>query len=250
MNMTDETKNEAAPAAEPGTSTAASGDVPPSGSASKPPTALAVDQKSQLIVARDNGDVLRIIKVLAKGLVFPKTLDTDDKKIAAWQFAASLGLPPAVTIQNLAVIQGSVAMWGQLPKALADRTGQMEDYQLLLLDAQQKVICSEEKNLDAPVWGAITRMRRNKRRLNEYYFTEPEAIKAGLIAKGGTWDTYRKIMYARRTTGHAVKFEFPDALLGCPIAEYDFHEAPDLKDVTPRMAAPDADEVARALAED
>jgi len=254
MNMTDETKNEAAPAAEPGTSTAASGDVPPSGPASSPKpekvAAIAVDQKSQLLVARDNGELLRMIRLMAKGMAFPKAFDTDEKIIAGWQVAASLGLPPMVAIQNLYLVHGSVAMWGQLPKALAERTGQLEDFKIILFDDAQKVISLENKNLEAPVWGAVTQLRRTKRSMNEYSFTEPEAKAAGLFDSTPTWKKYRKIMYARRTMGHGIKFDFPDALMGVPVAEYDFHEAPDLKDVTPKMADPDADDVARALAED
>lgn len=195
--------------------------------------AIAVDQKSQLIVARDNSELVRMITLFSKGTAFPKTLDTPEKIIAAWQVAASLNLPPMVAIQNLAVIHGSVSMWGQLPKALAERTGQLEDYKLILFDKEQKQICLGEKNLGADVWGAVVQIRRSKRSVNEYSFTEPEAKKAGLLNKAGPWTDYRKIMYARRASGHAMKFEFPDALMGVPVAEYDFHQAPDLKDVTP-----------------
>lgn len=244
----DEIKNEAATAAEPGTTNAAPGEVPPSGPASSKVTALTVDQKSQLIVARDNGELLRMIRLMAKGTAFPKAFDTDEKIIAGWQMAASLGLPPMVAIQNLYLVHGSVAMWGQLPKALAERTGQLEDFKLILFDNAQKVISLENKNLDAEVWGAVTQLRRSKRSMNEYSFTEPEALKAGLLNKSGPWTQYRKIMYARRTIGHGIKFDFPDALMGVPVAEYDFHEAPDLKDVTPRGADPEADAVAAALA--
>lgn len=186
-----------------------------------------------LIVARDNAELYRMISLMMKGMAFPKTLDTMAKVVAAWQVAASLKLPPAVAIQNLAVIHGSVCMWGQLPKALAEGTGQMEDFKLIYFDPAQKVISLDNKNLDAPVWGAATQMRRTKRSMNEYFFTEVEAKKAGLLNKAGPWTDYRKIMYARRTVGHAIKFEFPDAVMGVGIAEYDFHEAPDLKDVTP-----------------
>lgn len=208
-------------------------------------TPIAVDQKSQLMVARDNGELLRMVKVMMNGMAIPKTLDSPEKVIAAWQVAASLGLPPAVAIQNLAIIHGSVSMWGQLPKALAERTGQMEEFKLILFDETQKVISLENKNLEAPVWGAVTQMRRTKRSMNEYYFTEIEAKKAGLYSKSGPWQDYRKIMYARRTMGHACKFEFPDALMGVPVAEYDHHAAPDIKDVTPSETS---DELAEKLA--
>jgi hypothetical protein len=199
----------------------------------KTQSALAVNQSSQLIIARDNAELYRMIQVFMKGTAFPKTLDTEAKVIAAWQTAASLNLPPMVAIQNLALIHGSVAMWGQLPKALAERTGKLEDYKLILFDEAQKVICLENKNLQEKVWGSAVQVKRSGRSKNEYTFTEPEAKHAGLLNKKGPWTDYPKIMYARRATGHAMKFDFPDALMGVPVAEYDFHQAPDLKDVTP-----------------
>lgn len=207
--------------------------------------AIAVDHQKQIIVARDNTELWRMVQMFMKGTAFPKTINTPEKAIAAWQVAASLGLPPMVTIQNLAFIHGAVSMWGQLPKALAERTGQLRDSKLILFDADQKEICLANKNLQAEVWGAVVQMQRSRRSKNEYAFTEPDAKKAGLLGKDGPWQTYRKIMYSRRAMGHAVKFEFPDALMGVPVAEYDFNQAPDLKDVTPSQ---DRDALAEKLA--
>lgn len=199
---------------------------------------ISVDAKTQQLIARDNSDLVRMIKIFMKGASLPKTLDTEAKVITAWQAAASLKVPPIVAIQNMAIIHGSLCMWGQLPKALAHATGELEDYKLILFDSAQKVINLENKNLEAPVWGAAVQMRRTRHSMNEYTFTEPEAEKAGLLKKSGPWSDYRKIMYARRTTGHAVKFDFPDAVMGIGIAEYDHHAAPDLmKDVTPNDKA-------------
>lgn len=200
----------------------------------KQPSALAVDNKTQLIIARDNGELVRMIKIFMGSVSLPKSLDSESKIITAWQAAASLKVPPILAIQNMAIIHGTLAMWGQLPKALAEHTGQMEEFKLIYFDKNQAEICLANKNLDAEVWGAVTQMRRSKKSKNEYFFTEIEAKKAGLLSKSGPWQDYRKIMYARRTIGHAVKFEFPDAVMGIGIAEYDFNEAPDLKDVTPK----------------
>ncbi len=198
------------------------------------PAPIIVDSKTQMMVARDNSELVRMIRTFMQGAALPKTLDTEAKVITAWQAAASLKVPPIIAIQNMAIIHGSLSIWGQLPKALAEATGQLKDFKLIYFDEEQKVISLENKNLHAPVWGAVVQMRRAKRSMNEYSFTEPEAKKAGLFGKSGPWQDYRKIMYARRAMGHATKFEFPDALMGLNIAEYDFHQAPDLVDVTPK----------------
>lgn len=193
-----------------------------------------------LAIARDNAELMRIIKVMMAGMAFPKTLDTEAKILAAWQVAASLRLPPAVAIQNIAIIHGSACLWGQLPKALAEATGEMEDFQLILINEQQKPISLDNLNLTDEVWGAVCRMKRKGRTLNEYTFTMADAQKANLANKTGPWKDYRKIMLSRRAVSHAIKFEFPDALMGVPVAEYDHNDAPDFKDVTPGMNAREA----------
>lgn len=195
--------------------------------------AIAVDQRTQSLVAKDNIELVRMIQIMMKGQAFPKTLDTEAKVIAAWQVAASLKLPPAVAIQNMAIIHGSVCLWGQLPKALAEATGELEDFRLILINKDQKPITLENHNLNEEVWGAVCQIKRKARSMNEYTFTEVDMAKAGLDKKTGPWKEYKKVMLSRRAIGHAIKFEFPDALMGVGIAEYDFNEAPDIKDVTP-----------------
>jgi len=198
------------------------------------PAPITVDEKTQSLIARDNGELYRLVKTFMKGTAFPKTIDTNEKAIAAWQVATSLGLPPIVVMQNLAFVHGSISMWGQLPKALAHRTGQLEEFELIYFDHSQKVISLANKNLQEDVWGSVVQMRRTKSAKNEYFFTEVEAKQAGLFNKKGPWQQYKKIMYGRRAMGHGIKFEFPDAIMGVPIAEYDFHEAPDLLAVSPK----------------
>jgi hypothetical protein len=205
---------------------------------------IAVDQKG-LMVARDNGELYRMVKVMMAGGAVPKWMDTPEKVIACWQMAASLKVPAPVAIQHMCVIQGRVCIWGELPKALAESTGELEHFEIIWIDKEQKPITLENKNLHSPVWGAVCKIKRKGRTLNEYFFTEPEAEKAKLLTKDGPWITYRKIMYGRRAATTAIKFEFGDALMGIGIAEYDFNEAPDVKDVTPSQSR---DELADKLA--
>lgn len=193
---------------------------------------ITVDNKSQQMIAKDNSELYRIIQVMMKGNAFPKTLDTPEKSIAAWQMAASMNIPPAIAIQNMAVIHGSVMIYGQLPKALAERTGELEDFKLIKFNKEQELICLANKNLDHEVWGVVVQIKRKGRSLNEYSFTLLDAEKAGLRGKSGPWRDYTSIMMSRRAAAQAIKFEFPDALMGIQIAEYDANEAPDIKDVS------------------
>lgn len=192
---------------------------------------IIVDKETQQLVARDNTELVRMIKIFMNGEALPKTLNTEAKIITAWQTAASLRVPPIRAIQNMAIIHGSLSLWGELPRALAEATGELEDLKLFMIDHEYKQISWANKNLRDEVWAAVVQIKRKGRTENEYSFSLDDAKAAGLLNKTGPWKDYRRIMLARRTIGHAIKFEFPDALMGCKIAEYDFHEAPDVVEV-------------------
>jgi hypothetical protein len=192
---------------------------------------MKVDPKTQQIVLNDNAEMLRLITVFMEGKALPKTLDTPAKVISAWQMAASLRIPPAIAIQNMAFINGTISIWGQLPKGLAEATGELSDCRVFWVDKEFNEICVKGKNLDAQVWAAVVRIKRKARSVNEYFYSVEDAKTAGLLGKD-VWKSYLRIMLARRAMGHAIKFEFPDALMGLSIAEYDHNIAPDLVDVT------------------
>lgn len=199
----------------------------------RPPTAISVDMKSQLMVAKDNTEMIRIIKVFMHGKAIPKSLDTEAKVIAAWQMAASLKVPPAIAIQNMAFVNGTISLWGELPRALALATGEVEDFVLRRIDKDHNVICLANKNLNAEPWGSVLNIQRKGHSENEFYFTMNDAKRAGLDTKNGPWQNYRPVMVDRRLIAYGVKMIFADALMGLTIAEYDHHQAPDLMDVTP-----------------
>lgn len=197
------------------------------------PAPLSVNPRTGVIVARDNSELVRLIKTFMAGAALPKSLDTEPKVIAAWQIASSLNVPAPVAIQNMAFINGTIQIWGQLPKALAEATGQLQDFHLFLVDESFEEICTKKKNLKATPWAAVCQIKRKDRSVNEYVFSMDDAKKAGLTSKQGPWQQYTAIMLRRRATAMAIKFEFPDALMGVGVAEYDSDQAPDLKDVTP-----------------
>ncbi len=197
------------------------------------PAPIQLDPSSQALVAKDNAELMRVITTLMKGQAFPKTMDTPQKCISAWNLAAQLNVPPQRAIANMMFINDALGIYGELPKALAEKTGEMEDYEIFSIDKDQNKICLENKNLGAEVWGAVCRIKRKGRTKNEYSFTQVDAERAGLLAKKGPWREYRQIMYQRRASAQALKFEFPDALMGCAVHEYDSNFFPEIKDVTP-----------------
>jgi hypothetical protein len=196
---------------------------------------ISLDIDSQAMVAKDNSELIRIIKIMMKGQAFSKTLDTEAKVISAWQVAASFkGISPAKVMQYLCIINGTVCFYGDFIKAVCDATGEVEDYLVYNLNEKQEIISMDNKNLDHEVWAVVVKAKRRGRSLNEYYFTMKDAENAGLLKKQGPWQNYPSTMLLRRTVQKAMRFEFPDALLGAGFAEYDHNVAPDLKDITPR----------------
>lgn len=195
--------------------------------------AIALDPKSQMMVAKDTSELHRQIKILMEGQAFPKTMDTPAKCIAAWNLAASFkNVAPQRAIARMMYINGTLSIWGELPKALAEGTGELEDMELFVVDKNFKIINVENKNLSADPYAAVCRMKRKGRTKNEYYFTTDEAETAGLLKKSGPWQQYAKTMLCWRAAGMAYKFEFGDALMGAEIAEYAYNQFPSERDVT------------------
>lgn len=198
--------------------------------------------------------LLQVITDLIKGEGFPQHLNTITKAMAAWNFAAQLGLKPQIACRQIAVIKGTPAIFGDLPRALAERTGELERCETYVFDSEYNRISFSNKNLKADVFGSVTFIKRKGKDVQEYVFTLDDARRAGKYpAKEGTpWFSYTKIMLQRKSEGFALKKEFADALNGCAIAEYDFDEIPNTaepKDVTPTDQRPqnEADALWREL---
>lgn len=202
---------------------------------------IAIDPRSHMLVARDNAELMRMISIFMKGQSFPKTMDTPAKCITAWNMAASFkNVSPQRAMSRMMYINDTLSIWGELPKALAEETKELEDFELYVVDKDYNKICVENKNLHVDPYAGVCFIKRKGRTKNQYYFTMDEAEKAGLLNKKGPWQNYAKAMLCWRAQGQGLKFEFGDALMGCEIAEYRFNEAPDLngfKDVSPKSTA-------------
>lgn len=199
-------------------------------------TAIAIDTKTGELVARDSFELMRQIKVLMKGNAFPKTMDTPEKCIAAWNLACTFkGVSAQRALSNMMYVNDALSLWGELPKALAEATGEIEDFEIFVVDDEYNTISPENKNLDKDPFAAICKVKRKGRTKNSYYFTTAEAERAGLLRKKGPWQDYAKIMLKRRAQSEALKFEFSDALMGANIAEYTHNVYPEMKDVSPEI---------------
>lgn len=132
--------------------------------------------------------------------------------LIAMQWGSELGLKPLQSLQNLAVINGRPALWGDAVIALVMASPVCE--YVTEDDDGQTAYCRVKRK------GAPEQVRS---------FSMEEAMKAGLSGKQGPWTQYPKRMRQMRARAFALRDVFPDVLRGMPIAE----ELQDMAAATP-----------------
>lgn len=199
-----------------------------------------------LIAPKTTAELATLAKGLLAGKALPSWFKNTAEVISAWNLLASMDIPPQPNLKNVCWINDSPYIYGELPKLLAERTGDLEICRTFVSDEEYKRISFENKNLSAKPFAGVCQIKRKGRDEQSYHFTVEQARKAGLWEKKSKtgapspWVLYPEIMLMRRAQALALKMEFSDALGGVGIAEYDQHEAPDLKDVTPNNGKLDA----------
>ncbi len=122
--------------------------------------------------------------------------------LIAMQWGAEVGLKPLQSLQNIAVINGRPALWGDSVIALV-RSSPVCEY---IVETQN------EKE-------ATCKVKRRGEPEQTRTFSLDDARDAGLLGKQGPWTQYRKRMMQMRARAFAMRDVFPDVLKGMPIAE-------------------------------
>lgn len=203
---------------------------------SKPVDAIKV--KGGLIAPSDHKELGQLISTIALGGGFPVCFDTHEKRIASYNLARGLmGESWQLALNNMYYIKGKLTIFGELPRAIAERTMQVQEFKVYAVDKELLEICLKNKNLNADPFAGVCEVQRKGRSLKQYTYTIDEAKKAGQyppkrrdgsINDDSPWEKATRVMLMRKAQAMAVKFEFPDSLLGVGIAEYDHDLAPDL----------------------
>lgn len=182
-------------------------------------TAIAATAQTN-VVAMPNGrsgfslapqsldEALRFADILSKSSIVPKDYQGNSGNIlVAIQWGAEIGLPPLQAMQNIAVINGRPAIWGDAVIALVKGSGLMERIQEDI--AADQATCTVKRRGEAEV---------------SRTFTMEDAKRAGLAGKQGPWTQYPKRMLQMRARAWALRDVFPDVLRGVHVGE----EAQDL----------------------
>lgn len=142
-------------------------------------------------------------KMLANSDMVPKDFKGKPENcLIAMQWGAELGIKPLQAIQNIAVINGRPALWGDAVIALV-RSSPVCDYVTETDDGHT----------------ATCRAKRKGEPEQITTFSMDDAKQAGLAGKQGPWSQYPKRMRQLRARAFALRDVFADVLRGMPIAE-------------------------------
>lgn len=206
-------------------------------------TALAAPESSfQLSRPGSYDEAVKYAQLIAASDMVPKDYrGKPGNVLVAAEMGANLGLKPMQAIQNIAVINGRPAIWGDLLIAVVmshkDFAGHSEDW-----DPETKTATATflRKGPD----GEVMRFTES--------FSWAEAVQAGL-AKKDLYVKYPKRMLGWRAKGYAARMAFADALKGIGLREeLIYTEAPRQQPtaVHPMTDAPTKSEQFAAMLED
>lgn len=170
----------------------------------QPQTALASQPRQQFDLSPQTFDqALQFCDYLAESDFVPKDFKGKPGNcFIAIQWGSELGLKPLQAMQNLAIINGRPALWGDAVIALV-RSSPLCEY----------ITESDDGGT------AVCRVKRRGESEEVRTFSMDDAKVAGLIGKQGPWTQYPKRMRQMRARAFALRDVFPDVLRGMPIAE-------------------------------
>lgn len=154
-------------------------------------------------------EAMDLAKVLSDSELVPKDFrGKPGNVIIAWEMLSALGIPVAVGIQNIAVINGRACIWGDLATAIV-RSSPLTEY-LIMPDLA-------EVKKTGTAW---TRHKRKDQAFEvTYSFSKEDAEKAKLWGKEGPWTNYPYWMLQMRANAFTFKLSASDILKGMAIVE-------------------------------
>lgn len=134
---------------------------------------------------------------IASGLL-PSHIKKPEQAITIALKGRELGIPPLKALSKLYVVGGKVGMEAELMLDLIRER---------CPTAVIEIVRSDDK-------ACVLRASRNGHKASEFAFTEADAQKAGLLQKGGVWNSYRPLMLRARCVSSMARFLFPDIIGG------------------------------------
>lgn len=166
-------------------------------------------------------DTFRLARMYVASGMLPLRFKTPESVVTAQQYAAELGIQGIIALRQIAVINGSPTLFGDLPLAVVRGTGNLEKIEEYLVTKDGTRISIKNKNIDQPFFAAVCILKRKGEEEREFIYSIDDAKVAGLWGKN-VWLPHPKRMIQMRTRGWGLKDVFADALSGIAQGEYDF----------------------------
>lgn len=146
---------------------------------------------------------MQYAKLIADSDLVPKDYKGKPGNVLiAMQFGSEVGLMPLQAVQNISVINGRPALWGDAMLALVQRHSICEYIKEYIKD--KKAYCI---------------VKRQGEDEHIVTFSEEDAKKAGLWGKSGPWTQYPDRMLQMRARSFALRDKFSDILKGIAMYE-------------------------------
>lgn len=210
-----------------------------------PPREILLDSNGKPL-PRTLEENYRVAQSMYNSRALPKWVDSPIKAMMAFQYCKELNLPPLVTINNMCMINGQINIWGELPLALARRSGKLKFFNEFLINERYEAISFENRNLTDEIFAAVCVVERIDSERKTYHFSVKDLEKANKGVKA-IWDGYKSVMMKRKARALAMKDQFGDVLLGATIAEYTNEILPDHEVIEDKTNEPTAADKLNAL---
>lgn len=170
------------------------------------------EQKAMTLIPRNVEEARQFAELLAQSDLVPKEYQGKPGNIlVAVQMGLEVGLKPMQALQSIAVINGRPCIWGDAVLALVRSHPDCEWVDEVFDENTMTAKCTIKRKGNPPQ----TRT-----------FSLSDAEAAGLVRKGGPWQSYTKRMLQMRARSWACRDVFPDALKGLRVVEEEIHSEP------------------------
>lgn len=170
------------------------------------------------LVPKNFDEATAIARLLATSDIVPKEMQGKPANVLLCiMHGTEIGLSPAQALSSIMVVNGRPSIWGDAMLGLVLSSGLCESW---------KSGYNDENGGTA--WFTV---KRKGQEPVTRYFSEEDAVAAGLVNKPGPWKQYKRRMKFHRSRSWALRDVFPDVLKG--IGCYEEQRDIELKETAP-----------------
>jgi hypothetical protein len=179
-------------------------------------------------------DLYRFATAVSKSGLAPKGIETPEAIFVALEMGLEVGLPMMAALQNIAVINGRPAIWGDAQLAVVRSTGELALFEEWYEEKGKRLTRNPMAFSDETA--AVCRVQRQGYEPAETAFSVADAKRANLWGKAGPWSQYPARMLKHRARSFALRDQFGDALRGLrTVEEVQDDPVASARNVTPPM---------------